>query len=144
MNLCNVPGKVRRNQSCKLRIMIKMNVFHASTLVTGKVTVGSRISIESVRSVTGKLLDLSQLGQKRQISVYRSKTDIGELLSYMSIYRVGSRMIVSCHQEFFNTFPLPAFFQCCHRCSFLFKIDNCYCYQYTSSLLRLQVLFSFF
>ena len=74
------------------------------------------ITVESVRSVPCcDLGNLTQVNQQRQVSVYRSETDIRKLGFDPCIYSIGRRMLPAVHYELTDGFPLTAVLQCCHR-----------------------------
>ena len=61
--------------------------------------------------VTWYSLHLTCLFQKRQIPIYRSKTDLGVILLNHLIYRLCRRMCLCRKQVIINRFSLPAIVQ---------------------------------
>ena len=73
------------------------------------------IAVKTVStSVCGDLHDLTKVGQKRQISVDRSQTDVWKFLPDIHIDGIGSGMICPGCQKGFDGFSLFASFQVCH------------------------------
>lgn len=88
-----------------------MQIHNAMTAITDKMVVRGRISVKTVRSVPGgKLLDLTDIGEQRQIAVNRTKADVRKFFSDIQINGLCSRVITSAHKKPQNRFPLPTVF----------------------------------
>lgn len=102
-----------------------LQVENTSTAVTGEMVVWSGVSVKTVRSDScRKLLDFSNIGKQRQITVNCAKTDIGELFPNVCINSFCSRVIISGGKEILNGFPLSAIFQ--HGYHPFANNSNCY------------------
>lgn len=78
---------------------------------TDKMVVIGDIRVEVIHTVAhAQPLDLTDIGELRQIPVNRAKADVRILQAHVCVDNVGGRMILAGHQEIFDELSLPTVF----------------------------------
>ena len=95
---------------------VRFQIGNAATFIADKMVMRMGIRVKMIHTVSdAQPGNLTQIGKQCQITVNSSKTDVGKFCSYIAVYYICRRMVVSGHQEIFDGFPLTAVFQHTYR-----------------------------
>jgi hypothetical protein len=90
---------------------VKLQICHTTAVRADKMTVTGSIRVKMVNAVAYlQALYFSSVGEKRQIAVDGSQTDIRIFLPDVLIHNVGGGMILAGHQKAMDKLPLPTVF----------------------------------
>ena len=107
----DLPVKIFRGFPGNIIHICHFNILNTVAVGADKVTVRFGIAVKSVRAVSsGNFGNFPKLHQERQIPVYSSQTDIGELFFDPGINSIGGWMFMTILNKFPDAFPLPAVF----------------------------------